>query len=251
MRYNVICEKVVGIKNIFRKKDSQDSYKYIESEDFIIACVCDGHSTDFFENSKVGAVIGCECFINESIKILNYNNYLDNNIVSYLKDNIYSSWMEKVRTHYYTNNFKVRKVEYIKYSTTMVGIIITNEKLVVIRVGDGNVVIKEDNYYKYIFRNSQNRIVDSLGRFESDSFFIKKIYNIDNKNIKHISIFSDGYENSFSKYTDLYKNLESVYKRYMKNVFTRKRFINSYNNEIKELSTKNRYDDISIIHLIG
>ena len=249
MRYNVICENVVGIKNIFRKKDSQDSYKYIKDKDFIIACVCDGHSTDFFENSKIGAEIGCECFIDESIKILNYDIKLDNNTISSLKSNIYSNWMDKVGRHYYTNKCRARKVEYIKYSTTMVGIIITNEKLVAIRIGDGNIVVKEGNYYNYIFRNSRNRIVDSLGRFESENFFIQKIYN--NNKIKHVSIFSDGYENSFEKYSDLYNNLENVYNRYMKNIFTRDRFINNYKDEIKELSTKNRYDDISIVHLIG
>jgi len=77
MDFDVFSNSIVGYKNIIKNKTSQDYCEYKKIENGIICSLADGHSSDFFEYSHIGAKLACKA----SIYVLeNYINVVKSNI---------------------------------------------------------------------------------------------------------------------------------------------------------------------------
>ena len=238
MKYNILKSELIGIKNKIKNQGSQDYSMIFEGKCMYAIVVSDGHSNDFFEYSKYGAQIACKVFI-ESIK----NNLQD---VNELKNYIYDEWMKEVYYDFYTRNYRVFKVDYLKYSTTLVGVAIINQEMLVLKIGDGNIYIRENGKYKEILENNHKKVVDSLGRLESKEFIRIEKINTNETKLEQISIFTDGYENSFKTKNKLKYSLSEVYINFNKSIFSRVKTIKQYDENLVKLKGM---DDISIIHL--
>lgn len=252
MKYNLFEADVVGYKNIKKGKGSQDYLDYKIVDDSIICTVADGHSTDFFEYSSDGSKLACissidilEKFIDKSLDEV--KNELEKGNIQRL---IYDKWMELVNEHYKNINAIVFKTEYIKYSTTLVTTLITNEFKLYLKIGDGNIVVKNKNSYKKVLETKNKEIVDSLGRFEAYKNFIYYIEKNDESNkLDSVILFTDGYENSFINEKVLFQSLEKTINQYNKSVFSRWMLYKNYKWDLSKLSKAISKDDISIIYI--
>lgn len=248
---DVFISSIIGYKNLAKNRQSQDYATYKKINNTLICAVADGHSTDFFEYSHEGAKFACESFIEILEKYVDitkeeFEKELSKKNIQIL---IYEKWMNLVNEHYKKNNPIISKTQYIKYSTTLLGCFITDKFIVSIKLGDGNIIINENNEYKKIIDINSGRIVNSLGRinaYESMYFTINNIDNSDNS----IVLFTDGYENSFSNDLELFKSLDKTIQKYRKNIFSRFLLLNKYEEYLNKLSESVVHDDISIIFIL-
>ena len=248
MKFYVFDKSVVGYKNIIKNKSSQDYLKVEKLQDGLICTIGDGHSSDFFTKSGKGAKFACEVtvdtfkkYINEDIN--NMKNLLDNKI---LQKEIYDKWKSKVDLDIQKSLPRAFKYNYLKYGTTLLGVLIKADFILYIKLGDGDILLKKNEEIEraLLFRN--NSIVDSL---VEDKSYEKMIFKIEknNKDISDVIIFSDGFENSFNYYNQMIDSLNNTIREYKKNVFSKYRLEKTYEIYLNKLSKNKSVDDISII----
>lgn len=252
MEYNIFSEMVTGYKNILKKSKSQDYLDFDFFDKGIVFAVSDGHSSDFFKYSDRGAKIAC----NIAVGMLKDLAYLDEkDLINMLEEKkiqreIQSKWMDLVREDFEKSHPLVFKTEYIKYSTTLIAVLVTNRFRLYLKIGDGNIIIKDNTGFREILETRKSDTVDSLGRIDS---FKNIMYYVDNENNKYkenIIIFTDGYEQSFVDENELYKSLDDTIYMYNKSVFSREILKRTYKQQLSKLSKQKSQDDISIVFLI-
>ena len=144
MKFNIFKSSVIGYKNLVKGSESQDYIDYKEDDKYIICSVADGHSTDFFKHSLEGARFACKA----SIEVLSENFDMDikklkEKLINYeIQKKIESRWRSLVEEHYKKNYPNVFKIEYIKYSTTLLSVLITDSFILYLKLGDGDIVLK-------------------------------------------------------------------------------------------------------------
>ncbi|MEF9991380.1 MAG: protein phosphatase 2C domain-containing protein [Romboutsia sp.] len=240
---------VIGYKNRVKGSQSQDYIDYKFFDKCIICAVADGHSTSYFKYSDIGAKLACRVSI-EVLEKYNDNLFklesdLQNGLVQL---EICEKWQEYVSKHYKSVNPIVRNTEYMKYSTTLIVALISNDFRLYLKIGDGSVVEKTEGIYKNIIETNNKYIVDSIGREDSHEnilYHLKK--NNNNEKTDWIILFTDGYENSFDTDEDLYNSLETTISRYTKNIFSKTHLNTTYKSYLNKLSREKSQDDISIM----
>ena len=251
MKYEIFSSTIVGYKNKSKNNKSQDFVDYKKIDKGVICAIADGHSTRFFEYSDQGAKFACKV----SVDILEQYIYKSKEEVEGLlqegiiQKEIHIKWMDMVNNHYKNNNPKVFKTEYIKYSTTLISTIITENLTLFLKIGDGKIILKKNDVYESILETDNKSIVDSLGRFDS---FNNIHYKIDKSNIynnDNIILCTDGYNNSFSTDMELFASLEKTINKYDKSIFSRYLLYREYKKYLYHLSKNYSLDDISIVFI--
>ena len=252
MKFNIIKNSVIGYKNLIKGCNSQDYIDCKEEQGYIICCVADGHSTSFFKHSSDGAKFACKATMSVLSENFNINiENLENKLSNYeIQKEIDKKWRDLVEEHYKKNYPNVFKIEYIKYSTTLLSVLITDNFILYLKLGDGDIVVKDKNGYKIPINTRSNLTVDSLGReyeYKHIMYNIEKIYE---KEDISIALFTDGYSNAFKNKDDLFCSIENTLQKYNKSIFSRFMLLNNYVNYLNNISKNITYDDISIVFIL-
>lgn len=252
MKFNIFKSSVIGYKNLVKGYKSQDYIDCKEDEKYIICSVADGHSTDFFKHSLEGARFACKA----SIEILSENFDMDieklkQKLVNYkIQKQIDIRWRSLVEEHYKKNYPNVFKIEYIKYSTTLLSVLITNKFILYLKLGDGDIVLKSKDGYKCAIETRNNLTVDSLGREGEYRHMMYSLEKIEKKENISIALFTDGYSNAFKNKIDLFNSIENTFQEYNKSIFSRFMLFNTYVNYLNNISKNITHDDISIVFIV-
>lgn len=252
MEFSIFKKSVIGYKNLLKGSKSQDYVDYKEDEKYIICSVADGHSTDFFKHSLEGAKFACEASISVLSEVFDIDiDKLKDKLINYeIQKEIDRKWRYLVEKHYKKIYPNVFKIEYIKYSTTFLSVLITNKFILYLKLGDGDIVVKSKNMYMCPIDIRNNLVVDSLGR---DGQYKNIMYRLEklpkDMNIS-IALFTDGYSNAFKNKADLFKSIDYTLYKYNKNIFSRFILFNTYSNYLNSMSKNITYDDISIVFII-
>lgn len=252
MKFNIFEKSVIGYKNLVKGYKSQDYIDYKEDDKYIICSVADGHSTDFFKYSLYGAKFACKA----SIDVLSENfdmdmNMLKEKLINYeIQKQIDSRWRLLVEEHYKKNHPNVFKIEYIKYSTTLLSVLITDKFILYLKLGDGEIVLKSKDEYKCVINTRNDLTVDSLGRSDEYKNIMYSLQKIDEKENINIVLFTDGYSNAFENKIDLYNSIENTLQKYNKSIFSRFLLFNTYDNYLNSISKNITHDDISIVFIV-
>ena len=251
MKFDIFKNSIIGYKNLIRGSKSQDYIDYKKEDKYIICSVADGHSTNFFKHSSEGAKFACEASIEVLSKYFNFKiEDIEENLNNYeIQTLIDSRWREMVEDHYKQNYPKVFKVEYIKYATTFLSVMITEEFIICLKLGDGDIVIKNRDIYECVINNRSNNVVDSLGRVGEYKHIMYSILEKYDEDI-NIALFTDGYSNAFEYKTELFSSLEKTIQSYNKSIFSRFNLSNNYTNYLNNISKNITYDDITIAFII-
>lgn len=252
MKINIFKESIVGYKNIKRNQPSQDYCDYTKYKDVVICSVADGHSLSRFIYSDIGAKMACQS-ISYVIK-----SYIDNDCdiediikdfkIGVIQNKIKSTWNDLVYEHFYSIYYKAYKINYMLYGTTLTSVIMIKNYIIFFNLGDGQILIKKDDNYEFIFENNNYIIVNSMSHKMCVKRMQYKISEIDNKDIK-IVVSSDGFTNSFNNYSILKEDLDNTFNALNSNVFTRYNFEKNYANYLNNLSKNISQDDISVMFL--
>lgn len=248
MGYEVFSEKITGYKNLIKGIGPQDFIQYISQNDVLICSVADGHSTSFFRYSNRGAKLACKSSIEVLKKYINKDiNELKINLNNYnIQREINDRWIELVDNDYKSFNPIVFKTEFIKYSTTLLSIMITNDYILYLKLGDGDIILKKDGIYNKLIKTKPKGIVNALGKSNVDENIY---YYIDKNDFDNIIIFTDGYENSFTNDKQLFSDLENTIQEYNKDIFSRNILIKGYKKHLNDLSYLTTKDDSSIVYI--
>lgn len=248
MKFSVFSRSVVGYKNEIKDKTSQDYLKFENIKNGIICAIADGHSGDFFINSHKGAKFACE----SAIEVLKKYENEDKNKIKSLLDNkrlqieICNLWRYLVEQDMKKSLYMVFKYNYFKYGTTLLIVMIKDDYILFIKLGDGDILIKEDNNMKKVLPSYKKNIVDCLAEEKAYDKMIFKIIDYE-KNISNVIIYSDGFENSFVSYKSMVKEINNTLIKYNKNIFSKMKLENDYDKYLSNLSKNGSLDDISII----
>ena len=248
MKFYVFDRSIVGYKNIIKNKTSQDYLKVENTGESLICTIADGHSSDFFTQSYLGAKFACEGAIYVLKKYIN----CDINKMTILLKNktiqqeIYEKWRELTFLDMKEKLPNIFKFNFLKYGTTLLIILINKDYILYMKLGDGNILINENNKINKILPDCKKDIVDSMPQYKSYEKVQYKIQSNKN-NITDIVMFSDGFEKSFICYDEMIKDIKNTMNAYKKNVFFRYNLEKNYSNYLEDLSKKKGFDDISII----
>ena len=248
MNFYILEESVIGYKNMIKNSSSQDYLKVEKINEGLICTIADGHSGDFFTQSHKGSKFACEAAINVIKKYVSK----DINEIDYLLENkvlqteICDEWRFLVNCDIEKNLPRVFKDNYFKYGTTLLAVLLTEQYILYIKLGDGDILLKKDKQLQKILQSYNTKLVDCIAE---DEAYEKIIYKIEEnkKDISDIIIFSDGFENSFISYNDMIENIDKTILAYKKSVFSRYILEKNYEKYLKNLSENNSLDDISII----
>lgn len=248
MKFSVFYKSIVGYKNKIKNKSSQDYLKFENIKDGIICCIADGHSGEFFTNSHKGSKFACYA----AIEILKKYENEDINKMKTLLDNktiqveICTRWRELVEEDIKNNLPRVFKYNYFKYGTTLLVSMIKKDYILYLKLGDGEILIKQNNDTKKVLLSYPKNIVDCLAE---EKAYDKMIYKIKpyESNISNVIIYSDGFENSFTSYKNMVSEIDNTLINYNKNIFSKIKVEKSYEKYLNNLSEKGSLDDISII----
>ena len=252
MKFNIFKSSVIGYKNLVKGSESQDYIDYKEDDKYIICSVADGHSTDFFKHSLEGARFACKA----SIEVLSENFDMDieklkEKLINYeIQKQIDIRWRSLVEEHYKKNYPNVFKIEYIKYSTTLLSALITDKFILFLKLGDGEIVFKSKDGYKSVIDTRNNLTVDSLGREGEYRHIMYSLEKIEENESISIALFTDGYSNAFKNKLDLFNSIERTLQKYTKSIFSRFMLFNTYVNYLNSISKNITHDDISIIFIV-
>lgn len=248
MNFYILEKSVIGYKNMIKNSSSQDYLKVEKINEGLICTIADGHSGDFFTQSHKGSKFACEAAINVIKKYVSK----DINEIDYLLENkvlqkeICDEWRFLVNCDIEKNLPRVFKYNYFKYGTTLLSVLLTEQYILYIKLGDGDILLKKDKQLQKILQSYNTKLVDCIAE---DEAYEKIIYKIEEnkKDISDIIIFSDGFENSFISYNDMIENIDKTILAYKKSVFSRYILEKNYEKYLKNLSENNSLDDISII----
>ncbi|MDO4925479.1 MAG: protein phosphatase 2C domain-containing protein [Turicibacter sp.] len=249
MIFTVFSKSIVGYKNKIKNKSSQDYIKYEILEDSIICSIADGHSGEFFTHSHKGSKYACEAAIEVLKKYITYNLY---DLDTFLKENkiqkeICNLWRELVKEDFIKNSPRAYKINYFRYGTTLLTAVVTNKYRLFLKLGDGEILTNKNNIFNKELYVSPKKLVDCMAEEEACNKMVWKLEENTDIGGDSIILYSDGYENSFSSYEFMIKDLKDTLDKYNKNIFTKLILEKSYENYLAKLSKEGSRDDISII----
>ena len=173
-----------------------------------------------------------------------YNNFKKGIIQKQIK----LRWRNLVYEDFYSRNYRAYKLNYGLYGTTLTFFILLRDKMIFFNLGDGNILIQQENGYNFIFENNNYRVVNSLAHENCEDKMQYKILNR-YKDLK-LAIFTDGFINCFNTYEEVKSELDSTFEMLNKNIFRRYNLENKYKAHLEKLSRYGSYDDISVIFVL-
>lgn len=250
MKISVFSKSIVGYKNKIKNKSSQDYLKYENIENGVICAIADGHSGEFFVNSDKGAKFACEAAIEVLKKYENKNKSQMQSLIEdkSLQFEIYNKWREFVLQDMKNKFPMVFKYNYFKYGTTLLITMIKDDYIFNLKLGDGEILMKNDNKIRKILPSYRQSVVDCLAEEKAYNKMICNIIDFES-NVSNIIVYSDGFENSFNSYENMINELDNTLIKYNRNIFSKNNLEKNYNIYLNKLSEKGSLDDISIIFI--
>lgn len=250
MNFYVFNKSIVGYKNKINNKSSQDYLEIESMPEGLICTIADGHSGDFFTHSHKGSKFACKAAI-EVIK--KYINKDMNEIEILLKEKVLQKeicdkWRYLVSLDMKENLPSVFKYNTFKYGTTLLLVLIKENYILYMKLGDGDILLKKHNKIENALPVYKKNIVESMSQEKS---YEKIIYKIEKneKDTSDIIIFSDGFENSFVSYDDMIEDINNTIIKYKKSIFSKYLLEKNYDKHLIKLSENRSLDDISIIFI--
>ena len=145
------------------------------------------------------------------------------------------------------NSPRAYKLNYFRYGTTLLTAVVTNKYRLFLKLGDGEILTNKNNIFNKELYVPPKKLVDCMAEEEACNKMVWKLEENTDIGGDSIILYSDGYENSFSSYEFMIKDLKDTLDKYNKNIFTKLILEKSYENYLAKLSKEGSRDDISII----
>lgn len=208
LKWLVAGESVRGFTHIKQDKPCQDAIHIEQFEEGALIVAADGHGSERCTYSDDGSSIAVR-ITSKILKELYINprrldTIKDDASLNELLKSIEKDWKDAVENCHKDNQRENLEKEqlYIKYGTTLLGVLITPEFIFCLQLGDGDIiVVTKDKQIKFAIKKDKNLIgneTTSLCSYNSWKEIKTKIkYLKDEEHPVLILISTDGYYNSF------------------------------------------------------
>jgi len=227
--WQIITESVKSLHHPL----NQDANKFFISRDkeYAVIAVADGHGSKKCFRSEIGSAFAVEVLI-KILKQQSSQNLFDNfqSGFSGLKENmaktIHRQWLEKINRHFKENPFSpeeslidpmVLNNPVISYGTTLIGALITQNYIVYMQLGDGDILVVTENKVIRPISKDENLIANetySLCDKEAYTYFKFYYQPIIGQLPDLILMSTDGYSNSFPNDNEFQKTAMDYYSLY-------------------------------------
>jgi serine/threonine protein phosphatase PrpC len=229
---------LIGKSHLDTRIPKQDYSLSFKSEDYSILVVCDGHSTSIRSDigSKFAAETTKDVFSSlfENLKDKNMINpkfKLDQQVVEQIKLRIHSSWIEKVKNHFESNELSENERLAIDkkhsltmdtnpekiYGTTLLAVLITEFYNVYLQIGDGFIInTYPEMKQEILFRSVDDRppgVTESLSM--DNPYESIRVVQMMNKKIDAVMILTDGIYNMYEDIKYFFASFPSKFISYL------------------------------------
>jgi serine/threonine protein phosphatase PrpC len=265
-KWDVIGEGVIGYSHKVSKTSCQDFISYEKLDNGVVIALADGHGSPSCIHSEIGSKLAVETAV-DILKNIYYKVYDGKNrdekrqnrrlehIEKILKSdkfkkNIEDMWKKKVEDHHKTIYPVVYKTNYIKYGTTLLATLATENFIVYMKIGDGDIFTyskTESEIYERIIEKDKgiyNLIVNSMCLESAYKYMDIEFNNFYNKKPPcAVFLCTDGYSNSFESDEEIFKSLKNHYE--IIKVGKKENIQRTLNLELEIMSKLKSKDDIS------
>jgi len=216
LKWSVAGKSVRGFTHIKQDKPCQDAIYTEQLEEGALIVAADGHGSERCSHSDDGARIAVdvtskllkEFYISTRRLEIIGNETKTNELLRSIEEN----WKTSVEQHHNENKRENLSQEqlYIKYGTTLLGVLVTPEFIFCLQLGDGDIlVVTKNKQVKFAIKKDENLIgneTTSLCSYNSYQQIKTKIkYIKDETPPVLILVSTDGYYNSFVSVEDFKK----------------------------------------------
>ena len=270
----VLTESVIGASHTISKKPNQDcirSKQYTDNNfgQVTIVALADGHGSDKYCRSDIGASVAVDVAIDEIVALLKFHpfSYHELSQLKKLPTIFVSSWREKVQKHYHQVSLTEEELLILKntskekpdkgnnfpfflYGCTLLVICITDEHTIYIQLGDGDILCldNKEKVYHPIKSNPELMANEtySMCMVNPEKYFIIFSQKLtDDLQIPElIMLASDGYKNSFVTNEDFFKVANDYCKMF--DSYLSKKIQENLSKFLSNTSMNGSGDDISI-----
>ncbi|MCE5220324.1 MAG: protein phosphatase 2C domain-containing protein [Clostridium sp.] len=208
LKWSVAGKCVRGFTHIKQDKPCQDAIYTEQLENGALIVVADGHGSERCTYSEDGSRIAVGITANILKELYNSQGRQDiiahDDDVNELLKSIEKCWKKDVENYHNENGRERLDQEklYIKYGTTLLGVLVTPEFIFCLQLGDGDIiVVTKDKQVKFAIKKDNNLLgneTTSLCSYNSWKEIKTKVkYIKDEEPPVLILVSTDGYYNSF------------------------------------------------------
>ena len=143
------------------------------SNDILVAVVADGHGGDAYVKSDVGSKKACEVLLELTKEYLKFGGkftLMDKLKSPKFKEELIDRWQNAVLTDYKAENPEIKETEgqiIRKYGTTLLFAVLTKENIVLGQLGDGAILLFNDNQQSQIFKRHDQKMTSQTSSMAS------------------------------------------------------------------------------------
>ncbi len=263
----------IGAMHIQKGIICQDASGCMNTREYTVTAVCDGHGGEEYFRSHIGSQYAKEAFLNcmNDAELLNccrkaVTKKQQNEVLIQLEKCIISEWNSSILTHYLNNPFTEDELSSINpsaresyekgcfieqaYGTTFIGSVLTKDFWFCIHIGDGRCVAIDENknciqpvpWDERCFMNNTTSLCDMNAISCFRHYFSTEIP-------KALIICCDGVDNSFADDNAFHDFCNFIVSSFSKMTF--ENAVQELSDYLPVLSSKGSGDDISIAGIIN
>ena len=214
---HIFSKSCIGYSHLSDKKPCQDfSSQYKDNNRTIITC-CDGHGGDIYIRSDVGSRLASRAIINvfSSIKDINYRKYTVKETKDKIRLEVLCEWNKLVERELAKKPIKSKETEKLDddrkdllrispvkaYGTTLSGAMVLGDKLVVISIGDTEVIgIKNGEIIKLFDYDDDPAANLTYSMCQEDAYDYLRVNIYDFNFYDGILLCTDGFSSPYQSY---------------------------------------------------
>ena len=260
----IFSRSCIGYSHIKNKKPCQDySSQYKDNNKAIVTC-CDGHGGDIYIRSNRGSEIASCSIINvlSSIKSINYRKYTVQNFIDKIRLEILCEWnklVEKDLAAHPISKYEVEgldedkqrllKINPIKaYGTTLAGAMVLGDKLIVVSIGDTEVIgISKGQIIKLFDYDDDPAANLTYSMCQEDAYEYLRVNIYDFSSYDGIILCTDGMSSPYQSYDNFN---ESFVKPVVKRIINKEN-LSYIDNFVEDMASQyGNGDDVSLSFVI-
>ncbi len=228
MNFDVAYSSVRGNLHIIRDLPNQDAIDVREVGENLVLSIADGHGSNTCFRSDLGAKMAVEIankiVVNQLDKVLS-DASKSKMLATELCKEISNFWSKSALKHLSKNAFKDEEVDgldegkrktlgknaLIAYGTTLMTVILSKGQIIVMNIGDAELLLKFKEKKEIQVLNQNKRIgneTESLALPFAHKYYTVDVYNIEE--VEAILAATDGYPNSFKQESGFIKVIDDL-----------------------------------------
>lgn len=215
--FDVAYSSVRGNLHTIRELPNQDAIDVKDLDDVLVVSIADGHGSKSCFRSDTGAKMAVEIAnVLLADRLLNSENDLEAlaDEASVLCKEISDLWSETVLKHLGKNAFSDEEVDVLDegkrrnlgknallaYGTTLMSVIMSKDKIIVMNIGDAELLVKYKDKDEVTVLNQNKRVgneTESLALPNAHKYYTVNVY--ESSDVEALLAATDGYPNSFKQ----------------------------------------------------